>query len=265
MAKHRAEDTTADTTVFAVVDSAGGPVVSTRVLVFLSVAATMLISGVVWAVVGGTGESRGPLTGPGPFSSLPVPPPGSPAGPRTLSVATRSLPGTPSPITSDPGTPSPVSSTGPLPVDAPSGDAPESPVPSSSRSPGVRPPESSRPVSSPAGSPAPSAAPAGALTAGVSISRWWGGWMTLRATITTGGVAVSGWRLVLTFSSDIRVVNLWDAQVQQPDDRTVVLTPKSDDALVAPGQQVSPGLVAFGGNDLVTCTINGVPCAGDRG
>lgn len=242
MAKHRVMDAAED------LDDRSG--VSARVLIFLAVAVAVLVSGVVWALVSGTRGSPDPVADSGLFSSLPpLPPTGASSGSNgvDLPLATWSGPGTPDrpvgPTVSRSGAPS-----------VPSSGSSALPSPDQHKSPGSR----QSPVSS------PSVVSAWALDADVSAS-WWGDGMLLQARITTDGPAVNGWQLVLTFRDGIRVVNAWDAQVGRTDSRTIVLTPASYNSLVSPGHPASPGFVGSGGDDLVSCTINGSPCSGHHG
>ena len=143
------------------------------------------------------------------------------------------------------------------------GPAPaQPPAPTPTASPGPLPTPTPDPPPVPGPTPTSSPTPAGpAVTVSYStLWQWDGGFKGELDLVNQGDSAVNGWQLVITLPGD-QVQSVWNANWQQDDWDSVIMTPVPSDQVIEPGTSVSVVFVAQGDPAEPTdCTFNGSPC-----
>ena len=219
--------------------------VSLRIAILVGVAATVLLSGLVWAVNRRVDPDVTAVTvGPPSLSWA------SPVAIETTSTATPS--GDTGPVLST-DRPSPGPSVTPG-----SGTVASNPVaaitPAAGRSP-TRAPVQSPTHPGPTGTPAP-------LTARFEKANTWSsGYQATYAISNPGPVAVKGWRVVVTFSGS-GSISVWNASPDPGANHSVAFTAMSYNATVPAGGSVSFGFTMTGSPapTPTNCVINGSHC-----
>jgi hypothetical protein len=145
---------------------------------------------------------------------------------------------------------------GPAPVQSPTPAPAQPPTPTPTPVPGPTP----TPTPSPTPSPTPTPAGADVTVSYSTLWQWDGGFKGELDIVNQGDSAVNGWQLVITLPGD-QVQSVWNANWQQDDWDSVIMTPVPSDQVIEPGTSVSVVFVAQGDPAEPTdCTFNGSPC-----
>ncbi|GAA2650308.1 glycoside hydrolase family 18 protein [Paractinoplanes durhamensis] len=108
----------------------------------------------------------------------------------------------------------------------------------------------------------PTTKAAGVLSATFTKDSDWGSGYQAKYTITNGtGAAVSGWQLAFGLPSTAKLGSFWDATVTVSGSTATAKNP-SWAPTIAAGAKAEFGFIVAGSGSPVSCTINGVSCAG---
>lgn len=143
---------------------------------------------------------------------------------------------------------------------------PEAPAgaPSSGRPPGqaFQPGISATEVAAPPPPPPSSAPTRSSLSAGFSVSESYEGGYIAAITVRAGAEAVSGWTAEIELPPGAQVTSAWDRTSFRRTGKRVVFTPEEPHRQIPSNGQFTFFFQVGSAERPLTCSVNGVPCAG---